>query len=94
MIPEGDCQINPNVDLPPIHVDVTVTSQMLRLIVSYRFRPYLDRKFIKDISQWIPEPPAASHNPDANYPPNFILIGISLLLQKNLQLKIILYIFF
>ena len=76
MIPDGDRQMNPNVNLPPIHVDVTVTSQMLRLIVTFRWRPLLDDNFIKDIYQWIQEPTMTSHNPDANYPPHFILIGI------------------
>ena len=81
MIPDGDRQMDPDVNLPNYHVDVTVTSQMLRLIVSFRWRSHLDGNFIKVISRWTQEPPASSLNPDANYPPNFILIGICLLLK-------------
>ena len=81
MIPDGDRQMDPDVNLPNYHVDVTVTNQMLRLIVSFRWRSHLDGNFIKVISQWTGEPPASSLNSDANYPPNFILIGIFVLLK-------------
>ena len=75
MIPDGDREINPNVNLPPLHVNVTVTNQMLRLIVSFRWHSLLDGKFTQDISQWIQDPTVTSSNPDAQYPPSFILIG-------------------
>ena len=76
--------MTPKVKLAPIHEDVTVTSQLLRLMVSFRWRPLADDDFIDDISQWLQEPPrsatSTSSNPDANFPPNFILIGRTIIL--------------
>ena len=78
LIPDGDRQMRPNVPLPPIHEDVTVTNQLSRLIVSFRWRNLLTDKSIKyDISRWLQETAAPeSLELDANYPPNFILIGV------------------
>ena len=79
LIPDDDRHIYPRVDrdsLAPIHQDVTVTSQLLNLIVSFRWRPLIDANVSKDISQWLQ---AASTNvlpPNANYPPDFILISL------------------
>ena len=75
VIPDFDRQKKPKFNYVEIHIDVTVISQMFRLIVSFRWRPLLDDNFVRDISQWIQEPSAASLNPDENYPPHFILIG-------------------
>ena len=75
LIPDGDRQIIPNINLAPLHEDVTVTSQMLQLIVSFRWRRLLDANLTKVLSQWLHELPI-SPTPGANYPPNFILLGI------------------
>ena len=75
LIPDNDRQVPPNVPLPPIHKDVTVTNQLSRIIVSFRWRPLLiNNSFQNEISQWLQKPPETLEL-DANYPPNFILIG-------------------
>jgi len=70
--------MRPNVQLPPIHDDVTVTSRLLRLIVSFRWAPFFDHHLMRDLSQWLASSTTGRHRrePSANYPPTFILIGI------------------
>ena len=76
-MPENDRQIRPNVPLPPIHEDVTVTNQLSRLIVSFRWRTLLTDSSLKnDLSQWIDEPLSESPTIDVKDPPNFIFIGL------------------
>jgi len=60
----------------PAHEDVTVTSQLLKLIVSFRWRPLLDANFTKEISQWLHDYPVSTKL-DVTYPPNFIFIGLA-----------------
>ena len=55
---------------------ILTTSRSFQVIVSF-FQSYLiddANKLINHISQWLQEPPL-SLKLDANYPPNFILIG-------------------
>jgi len=71
---------------------VTVTNRLSRLIVSFRWRPLLtNNSFQNEISHWLQETPDESSEPDANYPPNFILIGCK---QKLSQAVDYLHIYF
>ena len=80
MIPDDDRHIYPRVDqdsLAPIHQDVTVTSRLLNLIVSFRWRPLIDVHVTRDIAQWLETASTTLLQfPDANYPPDFILISL------------------
>ena len=82
LIPDADRQMYPNVNFPPIHDDVMVTSQLLQLIVSFRWLPFLEHHLMRDISQWL-EQETTSPVPNANYPPIFILIGLGPHHQKE-----------
>ena len=55
----------------PAHDDLTVTSELLHLMVTFRWRPLLDSNFTKEISQWI-------HHSANNNSPNIIFIGFCL----------------
>ena len=80
IIPDEDRQIQPQhmYDFfTPAHEDVTVTSHLLKLIVSFRWRPLLDANFTKEISQWLHEPPVSIKRSNAIYPPSFIFIGLA-----------------
>ena len=79
MIPDDDRHVYPRVDqdsLAPIHQDVTVTSRLLNLIVSFRWRPLIDDHVTRDIAQWLETASTTLSLPDANYPPDFILISL------------------
>ena len=72
--------MRPNRQIPPIHEDVTVINRLFRLIVSFRWRPLLNNIIKEEVSQWLQETTPAPELVNANYPPNFILFGLSIIL--------------
>jgi len=79
IIPDEDRHIHPQrmYDFfTPAHEDITVTSHLLKLIVSFRWRPLLDANFTKEISQWL-DGSSGSTKLDTKYPPNFMFIGLA-----------------
>lgn len=74
LIPDYSLHIHPNVPLPPIHTDILVTDHLLKLIISYRWRPIINNTLQSELSQWLKNPPE-SPQPDADYPPSLIFLG-------------------
>ena len=80
LIPDGNKEILQKVNnfsLPAIHQDVTVVNRLFKLIISFRSRPRINDTLKMEISNLLIQNPISTTPSrfDANYPPNFILIG-------------------
>ena len=69
---ESDINEDP---LASIHADLTMTSHILQLIISFRWRPLLDDFFLNEISEWLLKPTPLQPKLGNKYPPHFVLIG-------------------
>lgn len=61
-------EYNKSVD-NPLHVDVNVTSELVNLVVSFKWRPLINDKFIDTFRQW--------NTNNSIIRPNLIVMGIA-----------------